>query len=66
MCRLSPFEHRVLGELAGVQHDLSDRVWRVRDADEIGQDCGLPASRVSEIAERAVARMKAMQTLAAD
>jgi len=56
LCRISPFEQWVIERLAG-----SDRT-----AADIGADCGLRAGRILEIADEAVAKMKAMQTLAAD
>jgi len=65
LCRLNPFERWVLDQLYGHQCGLEDRVWRVRSADEIGLDCGLPASRITEIAAAAVERMRG-HGLAAD
>jgi len=63
--RLTPFERWVLAELYGHQHELADPVWRVRTVDEIAEDSGLPASRITEIAAAAVERMRG-HGLAAD
>jgi len=59
--RVSPFESWAIIELYGIEKTA------LRPADEVGGDCGLPTWRITEIAERAIAKMKAMQTqLAAD
>jgi len=65
LLRLTAFERLVLGELHGFQHDLADRVWRVRTAEEIAEECGLTAQRINEIAAAAVERLRG-QSLAAD
>jgi len=55
LCRLNPFERWVITEL----YAPGERVFR--SPDEVGQLCGLPGARITEIAERAVLRMRAMQ-----
>jgi hypothetical protein len=52
----------------GVVEQLHGPDQPVRTADDVGAECGLPAWRITEIAERAVERMREMQgqSLAAD
>jgi len=63
--RIRPFERWVVQQTIGFVWGLPEAA-PGRTAVDIGADCGLPARRVTEIAEQAVRKMKAMQTLAAD
>jgi len=60
LCRVGPFERFIVGELYG----LEGRVFRTPD--EVAEDCGMTVGEITVIAERAVGRMKAMQTLGPD